>query len=48
MGKWQMGLIRIGDQAEDLLRELVAGADAHAAQAPLSKPARSRTTRSTA
>jgi predicted Rossmann-fold nucleotide-binding protein len=23
MGKWQMGLIRIGDQAEDLLRELV-------------------------
>jgi uncharacterized protein (TIGR00730 family) len=26
MGKWQMGLIRIGDQAEDLLRELVQAA----------------------
>ena len=26
MGDWQMGLIRIGDQAEDLLRELVQAA----------------------
>ena len=26
MGKWQMGVIRIGDQAEDLLRELVQAA----------------------